>query len=69
MMQLLRLFFFFFFKLVNWCETFIPAKHFLQEAHKMVKEANVKQAAAEKQLKEAQGKVSLFPACLFCLFT
>lgn len=28
-----------------------------QEAHKMVHEANVKQAAAEKQLKEAQGKV------------
>lgn len=31
-----------------------------QEAHKMVRDANVKQAAAEKQLKEAQGKVSLF---------
>lgn len=30
-----------------------------QEAHKMVREANVKQATAEKQLKEAQGKVSL----------
>ena len=29
-----------------------------QEAHKMVREANVKQAAAEKQLQEAQGKVS-----------
>lgn len=29
-----------------------------QEAHKMVREANVKQAAAEKQLKEALGKVS-----------
>lgn len=29
-----------------------------QEAHKMVHEANVKQAAAEKQLKEAQGKVT-----------
>jgi len=28
-----------------------------QEAHKMVNEANVKQAAAEKQLREAQGKV------------
>lgn len=28
-----------------------------QEAHKMVREANVKRAAAEKQLKEAQGKV------------
>lgn len=35
----------------------------------MVKEANVKQAAAEKQLKEAQGKVSFFLACLLCLFT
>lgn len=31
---------------------------FQQEAHKMVREANVKQAGAEKQLKEAQGKVS-----------
>lgn len=28
-----------------------------QEAHKMVREANVKRAAAEKQLREAQGKV------------
>ncbi|XP_016414939.1 guanine nucleotide exchange factor for Rab-3A-like, partial [Sinocyclocheilus rhinocerous] len=28
-----------------------------EEAHKMVREANVKQAAAEKQLKEAQGKL------------
>uniref|UniRef100_A0A4W6DXQ0 RAB3A interacting protein like 1 n=1 Tax=Lates calcarifer TaxID=8187 RepID=A0A4W6DXQ0_LATCA len=28
-----------------------------EEAHKMVREANVKQAAAEKQLKEAQGKM------------
>jgi hypothetical protein len=33
---------------------------FFQEAHKMVREANVKQATAEKQLKEAQGKVSFF---------
>lgn len=32
---------------------------FPQEAHKMVREANVKQATAEKQLKEAQGKVIL----------
>lgn len=32
-------------------------KSLLQEAHKMVREANVKQAAAEKQLKEALGKV------------
>lgn len=31
----------------------------------MVREANVKQAAAEKQLKEAQGKVSL--GVFFCL--
>lgn len=30
-----------------------------QEAHKMVREANVKQANAEKQLKEALGKVTL----------
>lgn len=29
-----------------------------QEAHKMVREANVKQANAEKQLKEALGKVT-----------
>uniref|UniRef100_A0A2K6EM30 RAB3A interacting protein n=1 Tax=Propithecus coquereli TaxID=379532 RepID=A0A2K6EM30_PROCO len=33
----------------------INAKYF--EAHKMVREANIKQATAEKQLKEAQGKV------------
>lgn len=33
----------------------------------MVKEANVKQAAAEKQLKEAQGKVSFFTN-LFALY-
>ncbi len=31
---------------------------FFQEAHKMVREANVKQANAEKQLKEALGKVT-----------
>lgn len=36
-----------------------------QEAHKMVHEANVKQAAAEKQLKEAQGKVCEHVACFF----
>ena len=30
----------------------------LQEAHAMVREANIKQAVAEKKLKEAQGKVS-----------
>ena len=30
-----------------------------QEAHKMVREANIKQATAEKQLCEAQGKVTV----------
>ncbi|CAJ0932417.1 unnamed protein product [Ranitomeya imitator] len=34
-----------------------------EEAHKMVHEANVKQATAEKQLKEAQGKSSLKIPC------
>lgn len=29
----------------------------VQEAHKMVREANTKQAASEKQLREARGKV------------
>ncbi|XP_038564225.1 rab-3A-interacting protein isoform X1 [Micropterus salmoides] len=33
-----------------------------QEAHKMVKEANVKQANAEKQLKEALGKIDVLQA-------
>lgn len=33
-----------------------------QEAHKMVKEANVKQAAAEKQLNEALGKIDVLQA-------
>lgn len=33
-----------------------------QEAHKMVREANMKQAASEKQLKEARGKVRPPPA-------
>uniref|UniRef100_A0A8C9RQC0 RAB3A interacting protein like 1 n=1 Tax=Scleropages formosus TaxID=113540 RepID=A0A8C9RQC0_SCLFO len=33
-----------------------------EEAHKMVHEANVKQAAAEKQLKEAQGKIDVLQA-------
>lgn len=37
-----------------------------QEAHKMVHEANVKQAAAEKQLKEAQGKVCEVVSLGFC---
>ena len=33
-----------------------------QEAHKMVREANMKQAASEKQLKETRGKVRHPPA-------
>ncbi|KAM3925366.1 rab-3A-interacting protein isoform 1-T2 [Leptodactylus fuscus] len=33
-----------------------------EEAHKMVREANVKQATAEKQLKEAQGKIDALQA-------
>ncbi|XP_061532054.1 guanine nucleotide exchange factor for Rab-3A isoform X1 [Phycodurus eques] len=33
-----------------------------EEAHKMVREANVKQAGAEKQLKEAQGKIDVLQA-------
>ncbi|XP_061892007.1 guanine nucleotide exchange factor for Rab-3A isoform X2 [Entelurus aequoreus] len=33
-----------------------------EEAHKMVREANVKQAASEKQLKEAQGKIDVLQA-------
>ncbi|XP_008313481.1 rab-3A-interacting protein isoform X1 [Cynoglossus semilaevis] len=33
-----------------------------QEAHKMVREANVKQAMAEKQLKEALGKIDVLQA-------
>ncbi|XP_075713060.1 rab-3A-interacting protein isoform X2 [Rhinoderma darwinii] len=33
-----------------------------EEAHKMVREANVKQATAEKQLKEAQGKIDVLQA-------
>ncbi|XP_076578313.1 rab-3A-interacting protein isoform X2 [Chaetodon auriga] len=33
-----------------------------QEAHKMVREANVKQATAEKQLKEALGKIDVLQA-------
>ncbi|CAB1331814.1 unnamed protein product [Coregonus sp. 'balchen'] len=33
-----------------------------EEAHRMVREANVKQAAAEKQLKEAQGKIDVLQA-------
>lgn len=34
-----------------------------QEAHKMVREANIKQANAEKQLKEALGKVTTHCTC------
>ncbi|CAL9696959.1 unnamed protein product [Knipowitschia caucasica] len=33
-----------------------------EEAHKMVRDANVKQATAEKQLKEAQGKIDVLTA-------
>ncbi|KFQ04471.1 Rab-3A-interacting protein, partial [Leptosomus discolor] len=40
-----------------------------EEAHKMVKEANVKQAAAEKQLKEAQGKIDVLQAEVAALKT
>lgn len=39
------------------------------EAHKMVHEANVKQAAAEKQLKEAQGKIDVLQAEVTALKT
>uniref|UniRef100_A0A4W5KYC5 Uncharacterized protein n=1 Tax=Hucho hucho TaxID=62062 RepID=A0A4W5KYC5_9TELE len=41
----------------------------LQEAHKMVREANVKQATAEKQLKEAQGKIDVLQAEVSALKT
>ncbi|KAM8891756.1 guanine nucleotide exchange factor for Rab-3A isoform 3-T4 [Spinachia spinachia] len=40
-----------------------------EEAHKMVNEANVKQAAAEKQLKEAQGKIDVLQAEVTALKT
>ncbi|CAG5957910.1 unnamed protein product [Menidia menidia] len=40
-----------------------------EEAHKMVREANVKQAAAEKQLKEAQGKIDVLQAEVMALKT
>ena len=39
-----------------------------QEAHKMVREANVKQATAEKQLREAQGKVTTASSYKIILF-
>uniref|UniRef100_H3DF82 RAB3A interacting protein like 1 n=1 Tax=Tetraodon nigroviridis TaxID=99883 RepID=H3DF82_TETNG len=40
-----------------------------EEAHKMVREANVKRAAAEKQLKEAQGKIDVLQAEVTALKT
>ncbi|KAL2102856.1 hypothetical protein ACEWY4_002024 [Coilia grayii] len=40
-----------------------------EEAHKMVREANVKQAAAEKQLKEALGKIDVLQAEVAALKT
>ncbi|XP_060742703.1 guanine nucleotide exchange factor for Rab-3A isoform X2 [Tachysurus vachellii] len=40
-----------------------------EEAHKMVREANVKQAAAEKQLNEAQGKIDVLQAEVTALKT
>ncbi|KAK0143684.1 Rab-3A-interacting protein [Merluccius polli] len=40
-----------------------------QEAHKMVREANVKQATAEKQLKEALGKIDVLQAEVLALKT
>ncbi|XP_076847001.1 guanine nucleotide exchange factor for Rab-3A isoform X2 [Brachyhypopomus gauderio] len=40
-----------------------------EEAHKMVREANVKRANAEKQLKEAQGKIDVLQAEVSALKT
>ncbi|KAG5830527.1 hypothetical protein ANANG_G00311590 [Anguilla anguilla] len=40
-----------------------------EEAHKMVREANVKQATAEKQLKEALGKIDVLQAEVAALKT
>ncbi|XP_067856145.1 rab-3A-interacting protein [Heptranchias perlo] len=40
-----------------------------EEAHKMVREANIKQAAAEKQFKEAQGKIDVLQAEVAALKT
>ncbi|XP_034032229.1 guanine nucleotide exchange factor for Rab-3A isoform X2 [Thalassophryne amazonica] len=40
-----------------------------QEAHKMVRDANVKQAAAEKRLTEAQGKIDVLQAEVTALKT
>ncbi|XP_073739718.1 guanine nucleotide exchange factor for Rab-3A isoform X2 [Callorhinus ursinus] len=40
-----------------------------EEAHKMVREANMKQAASEKQLKEARGKIDMLQAEVSALKT
>ncbi|XP_029438449.1 guanine nucleotide exchange factor for Rab-3A isoform X1 [Rhinatrema bivittatum] len=40
-----------------------------EEAHKMVREANVKQAASEKQLREARGKIDMLQAEVTALKT
>ncbi|XP_078197319.1 guanine nucleotide exchange factor for Rab-3A isoform X16 [Callithrix jacchus] len=40
-----------------------------EEAHKMVREANMKQAASEKQLKEARGKIDMLQAEVTALKT
>ncbi|KAJ8795788.1 hypothetical protein J1605_002550 [Eschrichtius robustus] len=40
-----------------------------QEAHKMVREANMKQAASEKQLKETRGKIDMLQAEVTALKT
>ncbi|XP_010159407.1 PREDICTED: guanine nucleotide exchange factor for Rab-3A [Eurypyga helias] len=40
-----------------------------EEAHKMVREANTKQAASEKQLREAQGKIDMLQAEVAALKT
>ncbi|NWW27871.1 R3GEF factor, partial [Falcunculus frontatus] len=40
-----------------------------EEAHKMVREANTKQAAAEKQLREARGKIDMLQAEVTALKT
>uniref|UniRef100_A0A8I3NIM9 RAB3A interacting protein like 1 n=1 Tax=Canis lupus familiaris TaxID=9615 RepID=A0A8I3NIM9_CANLF len=40
-----------------------------QEAHRMVREANMKQAASEKQLKEARGKIDMLQAEVTALKT
>ncbi|NWQ83930.1 R3GEF factor, partial [Columbina picui] len=41
----------------------------VQEAHKMVREANTKQAASEKQLREARGKIDMLQAEVTALKT